>query len=192
MEKLTSIFSLLFMFFFYRFRINIRIEVHFLCHLRSIATQGSLCRSSVRLSVRPSVCLSHFSVTLSKAMFRRRHMHSSECCHYFCLHGEMKGHWSRLNLWTSFTRDQCLFISKCKQKKSVLQSLIEYYTDQPVQRILIKLATNVAQQERIKCRDFGVQRSKVNVTVQCRQKLIHVYMSYWEYNRDQTVGCILI
>ena len=37
-------------------------------------------------SVCPSVCLSicHRShVTLSKAMFRRRHMHSSECCHYF-------------------------------------------------------------------------------------------------------------
>ena len=31
----------------------------------------------------PTVCLSHFSVTLSKAMFHRRHMHSSECCHYF-------------------------------------------------------------------------------------------------------------
>ena len=31
---------------------------------------------SVRLSVRPSV-------TLSRAMFRRWYMHSSECCHYF-------------------------------------------------------------------------------------------------------------
>ena len=42
-------------------------------------TEGSLCPLSVCLSVR----LSHFSVTLSKAMFRRRHMHSSECCNYF-------------------------------------------------------------------------------------------------------------
>ena len=49
----------------------------FLCRLRSIATQRD--HFVHRLSVR----LSHFSVTLSKAMFRRRHMHSSECCHYF-------------------------------------------------------------------------------------------------------------
>ena len=48
-------------------------------------TLGSLCPSSVRPSVCLSVRLSHFSVTLSKAMFRRRHMHSSECCHYFLL-----------------------------------------------------------------------------------------------------------
>ena len=49
--------------------------------LRSIATHRDhfVRRPSVRLSVR----LSHFSVTLSKAMFRRRHIHSSECCHYF-------------------------------------------------------------------------------------------------------------
>ena len=40
-------------------------------------------------------------------------------------------------------------------------------TLKPVQRISIKIATNVAQQERIKCRDFRVQRSKVKVTVQC-------------------------
>ena len=46
-----------------------------LCRLRSIATHRDDCLS---------VCLSHFSVTLSRAMFRRRHMHSSECCHYFC------------------------------------------------------------------------------------------------------------
>ena len=61
----------------------------FLCRLRSIATHRDhfVRRPSVRLSVRPSVCLSvrlsHLSVTLSKAMFRRRHMYSSECCHYF-------------------------------------------------------------------------------------------------------------
>ena len=37
----------------------------------------------------------------------------------------MKGHWSRVNLVKRFTRcirDQCPFISQCKQK-SVLQSL---------------------------------------------------------------------
>ena len=45
----------------------------FLCRLRSIATHRD---HFVRLSVHPSV-------TLSKAMFCRRHMHSSECCHYF-------------------------------------------------------------------------------------------------------------
>ena len=48
-----------------------------LCRLRSIATHRD---HFVR---RMSVRLSHFSVTLSRAMFRRRHMHSSECCHYF-------------------------------------------------------------------------------------------------------------
>ena len=48
-------------------------SLSFLCRLRSIATPRD---HFVRLSVRPSV-------TLSKAMFRRRHMHSSECCHYF-------------------------------------------------------------------------------------------------------------
>ena len=66
---------------------------NFVCRLRSIATHRDhfVRRLSVRPSVCPSVCLSvclsvrlsHFSVTLSKAMFRRRHMHSSECCHYF-------------------------------------------------------------------------------------------------------------
>ena len=45
----------------------------FLCRLRSIATHRD---HFVRR-------LSHFSVILSKAMLRRRHMHSSECCHYF-------------------------------------------------------------------------------------------------------------
>ena len=51
----------------------------FMCRLRSIATHRD---HFVR---RPSVCpiCPHFSVTLSKAMFCRRHMHSSECCHYF-------------------------------------------------------------------------------------------------------------
>ena len=54
----------------------------FLCRLPSIAThRDHFVRPSVCLSVCPSVCP---SVTLSKAMFRRRHMHSSECCHYFC------------------------------------------------------------------------------------------------------------
>ena len=49
----------------------------FLCRLRSIATHRD---HFVR---HPSVCP---SVTLSKAMFRRQHMHSSECCHYlYCM-----------------------------------------------------------------------------------------------------------
>ena len=54
-------------------------QVHhkiFLCRLRSIATHRD--HFVRRLSVR----LSHFSDTLSRAMFRRQHMHSSECCHY--------------------------------------------------------------------------------------------------------------
>ena len=43
-------------------------------------------RPSVRLSVCPSVRPSvRPSVTLSKAMFHRRHMHSSECCHYYLM-----------------------------------------------------------------------------------------------------------
>ena len=46
----------------------------FLCRLRSMATHRD---HFVR---RPSVCP---FVSLSKAMFCRRHMHSSECCHYF-------------------------------------------------------------------------------------------------------------
>ena len=58
------------------------------------------------------------------------------------------------------------FPMKTKKCTSILKT--EYNTDQPVQRISIKIATNVAQKERIKCRDFGVQRSKVKVTVQCR------------------------
>ena len=55
------------------------------CRLRSIATHRDhfVRRLSVRLCVCPSVRLSYFSVTLFKAMFRRRHMHSSECCHFF-------------------------------------------------------------------------------------------------------------
>ena len=58
-------------------RIKIYPFIYFLCRLRSIATHRD--HYVRRLSVR----LSHFSVTLSKAMFRRRHMHSLECCHYF-------------------------------------------------------------------------------------------------------------
>ena len=55
-------------------------QSQFLCCLQSIAThRDQLCPSSfcplVCLSVRPSV-------TLSKGIFRRRHMHSSQCCHY--------------------------------------------------------------------------------------------------------------
>ena len=58
-----------------------RLGCTFLCRLRSIATHRD--HFVRRPSVRPSVCLSvRPSVTLSKAMFRRRHMHSSECCHY--------------------------------------------------------------------------------------------------------------
>ena len=44
---------------------------------------------------------------------------------HFLLHWEMKGHWLRVNIgkrFTRFTRDQCPFISECKQK-NVLQSL---------------------------------------------------------------------
>ena len=54
-----------------------------LCRLRSIATRRDhfVCCPSVCLPICPSVTLSN--VTLYKAMFRRRHMHSSECCHYF-------------------------------------------------------------------------------------------------------------
>ena len=42
--------------------------------------------------------------------------------HFFCLHREMKGHWSRVNLVEArstsqrFTRNLCPFISTCKQK----------------------------------------------------------------------------
>ena len=56
--------------------VEILLPVKFLCRMRSIATHRD--HFVRRLSVR----LSHFSVTLSKAIFRRRHMHSSECCHY--------------------------------------------------------------------------------------------------------------
>ena len=40
--------------------------------------------------------------------------------HFFSLHWEMKGHWSRVNLVKRFARltpDQCPFISQCKEKK---------------------------------------------------------------------------
>ena len=45
---------------------------------------------------------------------------------FFCLHWEMKGSGSLVNLlrFARFTRDQCPFISQCKEK-SVLQSLIQ-------------------------------------------------------------------
>ena len=44
----------------------------------------SVLTMTVTYLIRPSVCLSVcLSVTLSKAMFRRRHMYSLECCHYF-------------------------------------------------------------------------------------------------------------
>ena len=54
-----------------------------LCRLRSIAThRDNFVRLlSVRLSVCPFVRLSVYHTRI--AMFRRRHMHSSECCHYF-------------------------------------------------------------------------------------------------------------
>ena len=67
----------------------------FLCRLWSIAThRDHFVRS-------PSVCLSvcHTShVTLSKAMFGRRHMHSSECCHYFYAPG-LKGPPGASSVW---------------------------------------------------------------------------------------------
>ena len=55
----------------------------FLCRLRSIATHRDhfVCHPSVCPSVCLSVCLSVCHTGI--AMFRRRHMHSSECCHYF-------------------------------------------------------------------------------------------------------------
>ena len=58
--------------------ITFYINWSFLCRLRSIVTHRD---HFVR---RPSVCP---SVTLSKAMFRRRHIHSLECCHYFLNYG---------------------------------------------------------------------------------------------------------
>ena len=81
------------------FRNNMHLAIYmymyllFLCRLRSIATHRdhfvrrlSVCLS-VRLcpsvSVRPSVCLSVCHTRI--AMFRRRHMHSSECCLYLCV-----------------------------------------------------------------------------------------------------------
>ena len=56
-----------------------------LCCLRSIVTHRDhfVRRPSICLSVRPSVCLSVCQTRI--AMYRRRHMHSSECCHYFLL-----------------------------------------------------------------------------------------------------------
>ena len=58
----------------------------FLCPLRSIAAHWD--HFVRRLSVRPSVCVCVCPVVtlswLSRiAMFRRRHMHSSECCYCF-------------------------------------------------------------------------------------------------------------
>ena len=60
-----------------------------LCRLQSIATQRDhfVRRLSVRLSVCLSVCLSVRSSVCHTpiAMFCSRHMHSSECCHYFII-----------------------------------------------------------------------------------------------------------
>ena len=54
----------------------------FLCCLRSIVThRDHFVRLSVCLSVRPPVCPSVCHTRI--AMFRRRHMHSLEYCHYF-------------------------------------------------------------------------------------------------------------
>ena len=77
----------------------------------------------------------------------------------FGLHWEMKGHWSRVNLWealhertlvackslrsasrfTRFTRDQCPFISQCKHK-SVIQSLNKRRT---IQNIAVTIIAHV-------------------------------------------------
>ena len=54
---------------------RVYMHLQFLCRLRSIATHRD--HFVRRLSVYLSVC--HTPI----AMFRRRHMHSSECCHYF-------------------------------------------------------------------------------------------------------------
>ena len=59
----------------------------FLCRLWSIAAHRDhfVWRLSVRPSVHRSVCLSGshtFLVVMHSYMFRRRHMHSLECCHY--------------------------------------------------------------------------------------------------------------
>ena len=57
--------------------------------------------------------------------FRRFSINIRIEVHFFRLHAEMKGHWSRVNLWDlhqRFTRDQCPLISQCKPK-SILQSL---------------------------------------------------------------------
>ena len=54
---------------------EIYLKVQFLCRLRSIATHWD---HFVR---RLSICLSVYHTRI--AMFRRRHMHSSECCLYF-------------------------------------------------------------------------------------------------------------
>ena len=68
-------------------------KMPFLCRLRNIATHRDhfVHRLSIRLSVclsarppaRPSVRPSVRHIPI--AMFRRRHMHSSECCHYFVI-----------------------------------------------------------------------------------------------------------
>ena len=67
---------------------NTKYFVWLLCRLRSIAVQRDHFVWS--MSVCPPVCPSVYPVvTLSwssrKAVFRRRNMHSSECCHYVVL-----------------------------------------------------------------------------------------------------------
>ena len=75
-----------------------------LCRLRSIAT---LRDHFVRCpSVCPSVC--HTRI----AMFRRRHMHSSECCRYFFALGN-----EALLVLKDLRTTNCSFISQCKPKK---------------------------------------------------------------------------
>ena len=75
----------------------------FLCRLRSIATHRDhfVCRLSVGpsvcLSVRPSVCLSVCHTRM--AMFRMRHMHTSECYHYFCFSDRSEKQDGRPCLW---------------------------------------------------------------------------------------------
>ena len=63
---------------------SICLAIHpFLCRLRSIAAHRDHFVRRLSVCVRASVCP---VVTLSWksgiAMFRKRHMHSSECCHY--------------------------------------------------------------------------------------------------------------
>ena len=77
----AEIFAHDFLLMYYRSSWSVVTLRQFLCRLQSIATHREhfVCRPSVCRSVR----LSHFSVTLSKAIFRRWHMHSLECCLYF-------------------------------------------------------------------------------------------------------------